>query len=170
MCAGTGSAKPSSICLTCEQYPQVVFEKITSGAFPSSPYQKLTRLAFTHALQAMLRRLQGLRCTHASHPAVARGYTNTGASHGELAARYPTEFSALLAQAFASELATHASRRVQRRSGAPLQPSAFPADATTISAPHAPPGPTTAQLRRIHIDTMAPYGIIKDSAEKGSLP
>ena len=133
-------------------------------AFPSSPYQKLTRLAFTHTLQPMLRRLQGLRCTHASHPAVARGYTNTGASHGELAARYPTEFSALLAQAFASELATHASRRVQRRSGAPLQPSAFPADATTISAPHAPPGPTTAQLRRIHIDTMAPYGIIKDSA------
>ena len=126
-------------------------------AFPGWPYQKYTRIAFTPALRPMLRRLAGLRCRHRTHPATAHGFTPSGESHSELAAQYPPALSALLAQAFSSLVATCDLGRTFVRHAATSRRASLPADATPVL--RATPAAGNVAKIRMHIDTMAPYGV-----------
>ena len=131
-------------------------------AFPGSPYQKLTRLAYTAGLQPMLRRLHGLHCRHASHPSVAHGFTEGGQSHGRLSAQYPPAMAALLAQAFANVIynvttsPTVPTNLPHATANVPTDP--LPSD--PVPTAPAVPDQSRGQKRRMHIDTMAPYGIV----------
>ena len=117
-------------------------------------FQKYTRLAFSSALLPMLQRLTSLRCNHRSHASVANGFDENGNSRGQMSSRYPPAMSALLAQAFATEIFNH---RGTSSTFAPAVRVDLPSD--SLPRPVAAPGPPNAVIKTLHIDTMAPFGV-----------
>ena len=121
-------------------------------------YQKYTRLAFTPSLKPMLQRLTALRCKHSTHTAVAHGFDENGESHSNRSSLYPPALSAFLAQTFATDI-------IHTPGITPAAP-AFRADLPSdeLPPPVPPPHPSQALMRRLHIDTMAPYGVTSTPA------
>ena len=117
-------------------------------------FQKYTRLAFSPALLPMLQRLTSLRCNHRSHASVANGFDEDGNSRGQMSSHYPPAMSALLAQAFATEIFN---QRDTMSTFAPAVRVNLPSD--RLPRPVAAPGPPNALIKTLHIDTMAPFGV-----------